>query len=209
MNILDILILGFLAINIILGWKRGLISQVLGLAGVIIAFIAASQFGAVFGSWVFRSLNLEKYVTKAIVTAAESKGVSDLLVGTLKDIVPDVTTALQNTLGYILLFFLVLGGVKLVALLLKSLNRIPVLGKLNAIGGIVFGFLKAILTILAVVWALNLLPFPGVMDLVESSLLAPALLKVAPGIYQSVFNPQQYTEAVEAINKLREALKSN
>lgn len=207
MNILDILIIAFLIFSIIRGGKRGLISQILDLAGVVIAFFVASRYGAAFGRWVSGFLNLEKFATKVVVTEAESKGLSSLLVGSLKGIVPDVVVALQNILGYIILFFLVLAAAKLLSLIFKSLSRIPVLGTLNTFGGVLFGFLKGALITLVIVWILSMLPIPRVMDFMESSLLAPILLNIAPGIYERVFNPQQYEEIVNTINKMREALK--
>ena len=46
MNLLDLLILVFLAFNLIVGWKRGLVSQIISLAGVLAAFFLASRYGA-------------------------------------------------------------------------------------------------------------------------------------------------------------------
>lgn len=207
MNILDFLILGFLVFCIIRGWKRGFVSQILDFAGVLVAFFVASQYGAVLGKWLAGILNLEKFATKAVVTEAEGQGASNLIVGTLKGIIPDVVAALQNLLGYVILFFLTLIAVKLLSSLFKSLNDVPVLGKLNTFGGILFGFLKGAVITLVVIWVLSLLPLPKVMIFMEASLFAPAILKIAPGLFQWVFNPQQYEDAVDAINKMRDSLR--
>ncbi len=94
------------------------------------------------------------------------------------------------------------------SLIFKSLSHIPVLGTLDTFGGLIFGFLKGALITLVIVWVLSLLPIPRVMDFMESSLIAPVLLNIAPGIYERVFNPQQYEEIVKTINKMRDALKS-
>jgi len=142
-----------------------------------------------------------------VVSEAEGKGLSGLLVGALEGIVPDVVVALQNILGYVLLFFLVLAAAKLLSFIFKSLSHIPVLGTLDTLGGVIFGFLKGALITLVIVWILSLLPIPRVMDFMESSLFAPVLLNIAPGIYERVFNPQQYDEIVKTINKMRDALK--
>ena len=96
---------------------------------------------------------------------------------------------------------------KLLSSLFKSLNEVPVLGKLNTWGGILFGFLKGAVITLVVMWVLSLLPLPKVMEFMEASLLAPVLLKIAPGLFEWVFNPQRYESAVDAINKMRESLK--
>ena len=207
MNFLDFLILAFLLFSVIRGWKRGLVGQVLDFAGVLIAFFVASRYGEALGNWLAGFLNFEKYATKAVVTEAEGQGVSNLIVGTLKGIIPDVVVALQNLLGYIILFFLVLIAVKLLSSIFKSLNDIPILGKLNTFGGILFGFLKGVLITLVVIWVLSILPLPKVMNFMEASLLAPAMLNITPGLFEWVFNPQQYEDAADAINKMRESLK--
>ncbi|HPZ22045.1 MAG TPA: CvpA family protein [Bacillota bacterium] len=207
MNILDFLILAFLAFCIIRGWKRGFVSQVLDFAGVLVAFFIASRYGETVGRWLAGFLNLEKFATKAVVAEAEGQGASNLIVGTLKGVIPDVVAALQNLLGYVILFFLTLITVKLLSSLFKSLNEVPVLGKLNTWGGILFGFLKGAVITLVVMWVLSLLPLPKVMEFMEASLLAPVLLKIAPGLFEWVFNPQRYESAVDAINKMRESLK--
>lgn len=208
MNFLDILIALFVVFSVIQGWKRGLISQLLDLAGVLVAFFVASRFGTAFGQWIGGYLNLEKFATKVIVTQAEGKGLSSLLIGNLKGIIPDAVVALQNILGYILLFLIVLAAVKLLSVIFKSLSRIPVLGALDSFGGLIFGFLKGVLITLVVIWVLKLLPIPKVMDIMDSSFLAPILLNIAPGIYERVFNPDQYQEIVKAINNVRSALES-
>lgn len=206
MNLLDLLILVFLAFNLIVGWKRGLVSQIISLAGVLAAFFLASRYGAAFGGWLGGFINLERFAAKVVVTEAESKGLSSLLVRALEGVLPGVVSALQSFLGYLVLFFLVLAAARLLAYLFRSLRRVPVLGTLNSVGGAGVGLLKGALIVLALVWALNLVPVPRVMDFMEASLLAPTLLKIAPGIYEGIFNPQQYAEVVNTVNRAREAL---
>lgn len=209
MNLLDLLIIAFLALNIFLGWKRGLLSQILGLAGVLIAFFVASRLGKGFGSWLAGFINFEKFAAKLVAVEAESKGLSGMLAGKLNEIVPDMAAAIQNILGYALLFLLALAAVKLLALAFKSLNRVPVLGKLNSLGGLVFGFIKSALLTMIILWALSLLPIPKVLDFVESSFLAPVLLDIAPGVYGRIFNPQEYEGVIKTIDKLQNILKPN
>lgn len=206
MNILDFLLLAFLLFSIIRGWIKGLVSQLLDFTGVVIAFFLASRYGEVFGTWLASFLNLEKYATKAVVTEAEGQGASNILVSSLKGIIPDVVAALQNMLGYAILFLLVMLAIKLLSPVFRSLNKIPIVGKLNTVGGAVFGFLKGVLVSLVIIWVLSMLPLPKVMNFMEASLLAPAMLTILPGLFEWVFNPQQYEKAVETIDRMRDSL---
>ena len=204
MNVLDFVILAFLAWNIFWGWKRGLLSQILGLAGVVVSLFVASRFGKVFGQWLAGFIDFEGFATKMVTSEAESQGLSSIVADKLQGTVPDIVAALQNILGYVILFIVVLVAVKLLAIALKSLKRVPVLGAFNSVGGLIFGLIKGALITLVAVWVFNSLPIPAAMGLVESSLLAPGLLKITPEIFERIFNPHQYKAVVETI---REVLK--
>lgn len=193
MNVVDILVILFIASSAYFGWRKGLISQLIGLASVLVAFVVAWLLGDSFGRWILGFVDLEKYASSLV--AIENNGVGKIV------------GALENVLGYVILFFLVLIGMKLLARAFRSFNRVSCLGTMNSLGGLVVGSVKGVLTTMILIWALNLLPIPSVVDAMDGSSLAPILLKIAPGIYERVFNPQQYEGIWEAIDKIRQSLK--
>lgn len=170
MNLLDLTLLVVIALCIFEGLRRGLVKQLLDLAGVIIAFIVASRYGALLGEKL-TVLKLEKY--------AETLNSPFLNVETISEI-------LYNSLGYILVFLGVLIAVRLLTVVLEAVTKLPVLGTLDKIGGLAVGAIKGCLIALAAVWILNLLPVPSVMLAVQSSGIAQKFLEVAPGLYQRV-----------------------
>lgn len=192
MSIVDVLVILFVAAGAFIGWKKGLLSQLIGLVTVIVAFFVAWSFGGIFGRWFFGFVNLEQYAER--------------LVSSDSQVVPKVVGALENILGYVILFILVLVVMRLAARFLRSLNKAPVLGLANSVGGLVVGLVKGVLISLVAIWALNLLPVPSIIDAIDGSFLAPLALKIAPGVYEQIFNPQQYEGIWEAIGKVRQSL---
>lgn len=192
MNVVDILVILFIAASMFFGWRKGLISQLIGLISVVVAFVVAWLLGDSFGRWVLGFINLEKYASGLV--SIENNGVAK------------VVGAMENILGYVILFFLVLIAMKLLARAFRSFNKVSCLGTVNSVGGLVVGLVKGVLTAMILIWALNLLPVPRVVDAIDGSALAPIMLKIAPGVYERVFNPQQYEGIWEAIDKIRQSL---
>jgi len=199
MNLLDIILLVFVGLCVFGGLKRGLVSQVLDLAGVVVALIVSSSYGGAFGQWLSGFLNLEKFATKLIT----GDGTSGIIGGIVEGLIPDVLSSLYNILGYAFLFLIVLAAFKLVSVLIGAVAKLPVLGALDKVGGVVLGFVKGFLIALVAVWILNLLPIPWAMENMASSTLAQALLKIAPGLYQRVFNPDQFAEMLDLVKKVQ------
>ncbi|HOB34812.1 MAG TPA: CvpA family protein, partial [Bacillota bacterium] len=82
---------------------------------------------------------------------------------------------------------------RLAAVAVGSIARVPVLGTMDKLGGLVVGAVRGALIVLALVWVLNVVPIPSLENAVGSSGIARAFLQVAPRLYQhikEVINPQ-------------------
>jgi uncharacterized membrane protein required for colicin V production len=169
MNLLDIILAFILGISIFEGLRRGLTRQLMELGGIIAAFIIASRHGVAFGQVLSGILKLEEYASTLNNPFLN---------------VDAVATILYNSLGYFLLFAAVLIATKLIAIALGVVAKLPVIGTVDKLGGMVAGLLKGAFIALVLVWILNLLPIPAVMEAVDSSRVAQVFLGVAPGIYQ-------------------------
>lgn len=169
MSTLDIILLVVIGLSVFGGLKSGLIKQLIQLGGIIVAFVLASLYGVAFGQLLSGALNLE--------TFAASLNTPFLDVGA-------VANVLYNSLGYIVLFFAVLLAAWLIAKVVGTVAKLPVLGTLDRIGGLGLGLLRGALIALVAVWILNLLPIPWTENAIDSSSIASFLLSVAPGLYQ-------------------------
>ena len=66
MNLLDIIILVFIAIGFILGFKDGFVRKIIGLVGFIIATFLSIKLAAFLGKVIESALNIEFYLSEII-----------------------------------------------------------------------------------------------------------------------------------------------
>lgn len=171
MSWMDILLVIILVLSALDGLKRGLIKQLIQLAGVIVAIVLAYKWGPALGQSLTGVLKIEERFSAISAVA---------------DIV-------YNALGYLLVFLGVLVLARLAAVAVGSIARVPVLGAMDKLGGLVVGAVRGALIVLALVWVLNVVPIPSLENAVGSSGIARAFLQVAPRLYQhikEVINPQ-------------------
>lgn len=171
MNWLDIAILAVVALTAFEGLRKGFTRQLLELAGIVLAFILASRYGAQVGAWLPNLFDLSNYVSSVNL----NNPIIDL---------SGAVAGLYNGLGYIIVFFLVVSASRLAAVILSSVTSLPIIGSFDKLAGAGVGFLKGFLLVLAVVWIMSLLPIPSLSEQVDSSAGARILLNIAPSLYQ-------------------------
>ena len=66
MNLLDIIILVFLAVGFILGFKDGFVRKIIGLMGFIMATLLSIKLAAFIGKLIESALNIEFYLSEII-----------------------------------------------------------------------------------------------------------------------------------------------
>ncbi len=166
--ILDVIVAALAVICFIVGWKRGLISTLLGLAGFAIALLgswwASGKLAAVIydrfmkdklvdalsqkiandavesGTWGVLNGFINKILTGA---AGESTGAASETI--VDGMLAEPATALVRAILFIVLFLVLLLVVKLIARAFKGLNKVPVIGGVNRIGGGVIGLAEGLL----------------------------------------------------------------
>jgi len=169
MSLLDIILLIIIGLSVFEGIKRGLIRQLIQLAGVIAAFVIASRYGVALGQMLSGVLKFEEYAASLNTPFLNPEAVASIL---------------YNALGYIILFFAVLLAAWIIAAVVGTVAKLPVLGAMDKVGGLAIGLIRGALIVLVAVWILNLLPIPSIESAVQSSQIAQVLLGVAPGLYQ-------------------------
>jgi membrane protein required for colicin V production len=66
LNLLDIIILVFLAVGFILGFKDGFVRKIIGLMGFIMATLLSIKLAAFIGKFIESALNIEFYLSEII-----------------------------------------------------------------------------------------------------------------------------------------------
>ena len=126
MNYLDWTLIGIGAVSALWGLMRGLVREVLSLAGWVASFWLAQRHATQVGEWL---------------PVAQGSG------------------TLQQLLGFVLVFLLVLTLCTLLAILLKKMASAVGLGPLDRLLGAIFGALRGLLLLLSLTIVVGLSPW--------------------------------------------------
>ncbi|WP_350344408.1 CvpA family protein [Proteinivorax tanatarense] len=165
----DILLIGFILLNTYIGKSKGFIHMVLEMSTIFVAYFAASRFGPFVGSTFLAFFGLET-VAESIISYPSFSSVNPV-------------NLFVNSLGAALVFLVVRYGLSFLLVTTHIINKIPVVGWINRIGGIVIGFVKGIVLSTLLVWMLSFLAVPTIQNLLETSFMASQLEGVFPQLY--------------------------
>ncbi|MBR6701391.1 MAG: CvpA family protein [Firmicutes bacterium] len=157
---IDILIVIFLAVCMVDGWKDGFLRSLTSFMSWVIAAAAGLCFMDRAESFLVNILRLDMLIQK--IASAEA---ADVII---------------TVISFAAVVIIVKIAVEIVASVLKVVNKIPVLGLLNRAAGAVLGAGKFIV----ILWILVALivPYGGtiLMDACEESRIVPALCEYNP-----------------------------
>ncbi|HHX96496.1 MAG TPA: CvpA family protein [Clostridia bacterium] len=177
MNIIDGLILLVLFWGAYKGYRRGLLSSLVGLASVLIGLMVAWQVEPQISLWFEESFQT---ITKLAHYLAEHLQVSEMSID-----LPFLLAHLVLKVGIIILvWFLVAKGLVFLAYLVTKLLGKGFLGNLNKGGGLIFGLFSRLLILVVLIGLIN--PWLGIasswegagsliLKKMECSLLVPHL----------------------------------
>lgn len=144
MNIVDVLILALILISIIIGFARGLISEVVSLATLIAAFAIAILFTNELATYFTSTATVQGVVseTSNAIGTSTAQPISYVSIG----------------ISFALLFFvtLIIGGI--IKMLLNAMFATGILGFGNRVLGAGFGFLRGLLLTIAIIFMVQLSP---------------------------------------------------
>ncbi|WP_353892649.1 CvpA family protein [Proteinivorax hydrogeniformans] len=167
---LDILLIGFILLNVYIGRNKGLIRMVLELSSILIAYFAASRLGPFVGSTILGALGLETLAESIVVQTAVEGGVNPIL-------------SFMNSVGAVIVFFIVRYGLSFLLFTTSVFNKIPVIGSFNKVGGTAIGLVKGVVLSVLLVWILSFMAIPTIQNSLESSLIATQLEDIFPRMY--------------------------
>lgn len=213
---IDILIAVVFVVFIIIGYKKGLLKSLYGIAAlaasIIIAYtlypyIKDIMFGGVFGDWV-RSMVQTKYVDPGLTSNSLSNsalpeymqsmvatgriGISSALTMFFSDLV-------LNILAFIAVFIVTRILIAILGKVLHLISKLPVIHFFDKIGGILFGLIESLLIlylVFAAVYAVTpLRENPAAKAYINDSTLAkmmyennPMVKLVMPKDYDNMIN---------------------
>ncbi|SMO35409.1 CvpA family protein [Melghirimyces algeriensis] len=167
MNTMDFIIILLLIGGLVLGYRKGLIKEMISLVGVLLALFVAYQFSSDLAPALKGVIPLPQEVS--------DNGLVKLL-------------PIERTIYYALAFLLLFLGTKLmlsiVAALLTRMTQFPVLRQINGVGGALIGFLKVLLLVVIAVHLLQILPWENGQEAVDGSLISQGFLELTPDFFK-------------------------
>lgn len=170
---LQIIVLAFIVLHILSGYRRGFIQKILSLSSIVLSIISASIFtpslsvtlkeNTVLGDRITesllngfsRGLNLDNmqsgntdYGILGKMTGLDKMLDPENIINSLRSYISEnITSTIITIISAVLIFVLTLVLLKVVSHFFEYLNDIPFLGKINKILGGVLGFFIAIFII--------------------------------------------------------------
>lgn len=164
--LLNLIILLILVSGLFTGYRRGLIRQIIRLAGFIVSYIVAMSF--------FKQL---APVLKPLIPfpgSAAQSGFSALL-GAI-----NVQTFYYQAIAFILLFLAAKILLTLIGSMLGFVAALPILRPINHLSGAALGFVEVYLIIFLLLYAGSLMPVAVVQSAIHGSSLAQSIIGHTP-----------------------------
>lgn len=168
MNMFDLILLLIVAGCVILGYVRGLINQLLSIAGLFAAFLIAYLYHRDLAPYLLEKLPLSSF---------ENYNNYEFLI---KGLHLDIYAA--NVLAFALLFFGVKIVLSIVKRILNGIAYLPGLNFLNRTLGAAFGLLEGVLIVVILVNVMTIIPSDNMQSQLAGSSLAPYILEQFPAL---------------------------
>ncbi|NMB41097.1 MAG: CvpA family protein [Firmicutes bacterium] len=173
MNWLDYALVFIIILNLYNGLKHGFLRQIAGLVGFCAALYSAAFYCNVLKGHLQEYLKLEQ-----VITALAPGGEANLW----------LTEIIANIVAFLIIFIIVYLVLGFLCKRMRILNKIPVVGTLNALLGGFFGALKGMLIVFLIAALLSLFKTGFWAKAVEASAVVSLSRHYIPLLFGLVFD---------------------
>lgn len=172
--LVDIIIVAVVVLSTVLAYKKGLIAQAIKLCAVIIAIIATLLFYRPVANFIINTTNIDETIQNSIyerayeVSTQRKNGEDaekDLIEGAklagIQQTSRELSIQIINVGVILILFFGIKIALRFVTALADAVAKLPILNKLNKVGGLIYGILRGIVIVYACLLLIN---FVGKID---------------------------------------------
>ncbi|MCI8411523.1 MAG: CvpA family protein [Clostridia bacterium] len=157
--IIDLIIIGIVAISVFLGYRKGLVCLAIKLFAFIIAIIVTFILYRPISNIIINSTNIDEMIqnkiienTGDVINLNSNDGITNNLIEGAKDgMLPETSRALSiNIVSGIVMIILFIGvriGLIFVTAIANFISKLPIINQFNKIGGILYGILRGMLLI--------------------------------------------------------------
>ncbi len=172
MNILDLLIIVFLILGTVIGYRKGLILQAMNLLGYVVALVVAFRFAT----------DAAPFIGRIVPFSGPDMADGSLLSGLF-----DGQSVLYTIIAFLLLFILTKVFMSILARILHGIAKLPGLNLINRLLGGGLGLVQVALFSFITIHVLKFLPWETGQMWVEQSSIALWLLEQSPLFRSSFF----------------------
>lgn len=180
---LDLIVILVILLYTFNGWRRGLILSVFSILGYILSLIVAREFSPILTRYVVNNTGIDNWLDGLL-----SKGIRNVTqMNVPTSSVSDLAT---NTLINVICFFIIFSITSMVifniARLINGVGRLPVIGELNSLGGLVFGTAKGLMLVFIVLALSQIVVNTGntiLREKIEQTIVVEAMYKNNPILY--------------------------
>lgn len=179
---LDILVMIIIFLYALKGWRRGFILSVFSIVGYFISLIIARAFAPTITKYLILNTNVSNWVDNLL--GDKFKNVTQVPTTDM------VTGFATETILSVICFFIIFGVTSLIIFnigqLANGVTRLPVVGKVNRFGGMVFGTIKGFLLVFIVLALLSFVVRAGnteIASTIDDTVVVEAMYDNNPILY--------------------------
>ncbi len=159
MNWLDILLIAVFILHVISGFSRGMVKQLFDIFGFIVVILLSFWGSRYFSNVLAEYINPEDIITHHELI--ESLG--------LEVAMEKVPQLIAGVIAFLALFLILSIAFRLFSGGFRWINRIPVIGLFNRLGGGILGILIGALFVYIIIAAISLIPMDLFMEALAGS----------------------------------------
>ena len=193
--ILDVIVIAIFALNIFICYKKGLVRLAVGLIAVLTAIVLSIILYKPISNLVIKNTGLDKKIENVIIEnfSSETKDGQEVkyvgLIDYLQKYVDDAVTKTQNEIVYetantlavrvinvvvfLIIFIIVRAVLQLLTFISDIITSLPIIKQCNEVGGVLYGVIKALLIIYAILAIVFFVIFitgkSNISDIISSS----------------------------------------
>ena len=172
--ILDILVIGIIALFIFLGYKQGLVKVAISILSFFIAIVVALIIYKPITNVIINNTSIDDNIKNAIIQKITPEGIdknqqviiedeltSKIIGGannTIEEIANTFSKKLIETTVLLIIYIAIKITLKFISALSNLITNLPILKQINKLGGIVYGLFKGVIivyVILAIVYLVS------------------------------------------------------
>lgn len=172
--LVDVIIIALVVLSTFLAYKKGLVAQAIKLCAVIIAVIATLLFYRPVANFIINNTDIDETIQNSIYERAydvakqktnnenpETDIVEGAKLAGIQHTSRELSIQIINVAVILILFFGIKIALRFVTALANAVAKLPILNKLNKVGGIIYGLIRGIVIVYA---CLLLISFIGKVD---------------------------------------------